>query len=197
MSPFLLTKAVQAVAILAAGALFGTAYAQSPSRASQSSVLLSLLRAPHPEVSGPQLRRLGSDVAALLIEFASAEARVTSEPQVRLRAMAWLQYFPSRASKAVLLEVFHAAQGDIAGRRVAVRALAVAFGVEALPTLRLALQSPNLYLREAAAYALGDVDDRRVRSILVDHLARETELAVRDAATVALQRGDERDRDRR
>lgn len=213
---FTLPKSVvSAIALAATVTLAGPAHSQSQGRATegtasrpgQTAVLLNLLRAPHPEVTGQQLRRMGPEVESILIEFASAEAHgSTTEPQVRLRAMAWLQHFPSRATKAVLLEVFHAAQsgrgsgasiGDIAGRRVAVRAMALAFGVEALPTLRAALQSPNLYLREAAAYGLGDVDDRRVRAMLVDHLARETEITVRDAASASLQLCDKRDRDRR
>jgi HEAT repeat protein len=62
-----------------------------------------------------------------------------------------------------------------------------------LPVVRDHLQDRNLYIREAAAYALGDIDDRRVRDILTDHMGRERELTVRDAALASLRRVAERE----
>lgn len=162
-----------------------------PSRNAQAGALLALLRAPHPQVDAPLLHRIGPDVNALLVEHALSRQ---AEPQVRLRAMAWLQHFATPASRAVLRETLNDPKAPVAVQRVALRAYALAFRVEALPLVKDRLQSREMHVREAAAYALGDIDDRRVRAILVDHMEREPELTVRDALMTALARVDERER---
>lgn len=158
---------------------------ERPSRDAQTAALLQLLRAPHPQVDGPSLARLGPDVPAILIEQATAAG---VEVAIRQRALAWLQYFPNNSSRAVLMEALRARGASVGTLRVVLRALAVGFGVEALPVLSEHLLHKNVYIREAAALALGDLDDRRVPAILEDQLAREGELAVRDAIEVSLQR---------
>jgi len=167
-----------------------------PSRALQTGALLALLRAPHPEVRQVHLHRIGPDVNAILIEFGTSVPGRGVEPQVRLRALSWLQHFATPATRAVLFELARDRKTDVPARRIALRGLALAFGVEALAVLRDALQDRNLYVREAAAYGLGDIDDRRVAGILGDHLQREPELAVRDAAATSLQRAIAADRRR-
>jgi HEAT repeat protein len=162
----------------------------SPSRDAQTGALLTLLRAPHPQVDGFHLRRIGPDVNTLLVEFATAPG---PDMQIRLRALAWLEHFPSHQSRQVLLETLRASDSAVPTRRVCLRALAYAFGSEMLPVVRDHLQDRNLYIREAAAYALGDIDDRRVRDILTDHMGRERELTVRDAALASLRRVAERE----
>lgn len=162
----------------------------TPSRDAQTGALLTLLRAPHPQVDGFHLRRIGPDVNTILVEFATAAG---SDMQTRLRALAWLQHFPSHTSRQVLLETLRASEAPVPTKRVCLRALAFAFGAEMLPTVRDHLQDRNLYVREAAAYALGDIDDRRVRDILTDHMVRERELTVRDAALASLRKLAERD----
>ena len=156
-----------------------------PSRAAQTSSLDMLLRAPHPQMTALQLRRIGPDVDALLVEFATAPEAGAA---VRMRALAWLQYFPTPQSKAVLLESLRARGVSVPVQRVVLRALAVGFGVDALEVVREFLHARNLYLREAAAYALGDIDDSRVPGILNDSMASEPEVAVRDAIAASLQR---------
>lgn len=159
--------------------------AEPPSRAAQTSSLEVLLQAPHPQVTALQLRRIGPDVGALLVEFATAPE---SSAAVRMRALAWLQYFPTPQTKAVLLESLRARAVAVPVQRVVLRALAVGFGVDALEVEREFLHAGNLYLREAAAYALGDIDDSRVPGILNDTMASEPEAAVRDAIAASLQR---------
>ncbi len=156
-----------------------------PSRDAQAGALMTLLRAPHPQVDAFHLKRIGPDVNTLLVEFTTA---THSDMQVRLRSMAWLAYFPSHQTRQVLLETLRARDAVVPARRVCLRALATAFGSEMLPIVRDHLQDRNLFVREAAAYALGDIDDRRVHEILSDHLAREPELTVRDAALSSLRR---------
>jgi len=166
-------------------ALAAEAGREPPSRTVQVGSLETLLNAPHPRVTALQLRRIGPDVAALLVEFATAP---TSTQPVRMRALAWLQHFASPQSKAVLLEALRARDANIPVQRVVLRALASGFGVDVIDIVREYLHHGNLYIREAAAYAMGDIDDRRVPGILNDCLGREPEAAVRDAMSASLQR---------
>ncbi len=151
----------------------------------QAGALMTLLKAPHPEIQGPALSRLGPDVPALLVEYATS---IDQPVQVRLRALSWLQWFPSSQSKAVLMDVLRAKNTDVRTIRVCLRALAAGFGAEMLTTERDYLEHKNVHVREAAAWALGDIDDRRVRDVLVAHLDREADIAVRDAIMASLKR---------
>lgn len=180
----------RAVVLIALWLATAAAAEESKPRPVQAGALMSLLRAPHPQIQGPALARIGPDVPALLVEYATS---IKEPHQVRLRALAWLQWFPSSQSRAVLLEMLRARDADVPTIRVCLRALAFAFGAEQLPILRAHLDHADVYVREAAAYALGDVDDRRVRDILNDHLDREREIAVRDAIVASLQRLDRGD----
>ena len=157
----------------------------------QSAALLDLLRAPHPtDIDRRRLDRIGPDIPALLVEHAT-NARLDSQP--RLRALGWLQYYPTPRSHAVLLEVLNARAADTPTVRVAVRAFAIAFPTGALDTVRPFLAHRDAFVREAAAFAVGDLDDARARAVLEDHLPREAEIFVRDAGIVALRRIGERD----
>lgn len=161
---------------------------ERPSRTAQASVVRALLAAPHPRVDGEALRRIGPDVHALLVEHAAGEG----QSQLRLRALGWLTYFPGPTSRAVLMEALRARDASRPVKRAVLRALPGAMGPACLEVVREHLQDRDLFVREAAAYALGDLDDRRVRAILVDRLGREPELAVRDALTASIAKVDER-----
>jgi hypothetical protein len=170
--------------------LASPALAREPERASaprhlQAAVVLDLLRAPHPDVDRQRLDRIGPDVAAVLVEHATSP-KLESAP--RLRALGWLHLYPSASTKAVLREVIHARDPDTATLRVAVRALAKAFPLDSLPVVRAHLQHKDAYVREAAAYALGDLQDPRARDVIADLLQREPELFVRDAAMASLHK---------
>lgn len=167
-------------------ALSGVALADdSQPRHVQSGALLMLLKAPHPQIQGRALAKIGRDVPSLLVEFANS---TDQPPQVRLRALAWLEWFPSVQTRAVLLETLSARNPDVHTIRVCLRALAFAFGAEMVPTESDYLENADVHVREAAAYALGDIADRRVREVLVAHLDRERELTVRDAIMTSLKR---------
>ncbi len=155
----------------------------------QAGTLLNLLSAPHPQVDGRALHKIGPDINDLLVEYATD---IHASAVVRMRSLAWLQYFPTVQTRAVLMETLNARETFVPTLRVVLRALAYAFGSEVLPVVREHLKHRDLYVREAAAYALGDIRDRRVRDILVDHLQREPELAVRDACVSALKQQESR-----
>ncbi len=163
--------------------------APTASKAGQANRLWELLQAPHPQVDAQVLQRIGPDVMQLLIETATAPRMDTP---VRLRALGWLQWYPCTASKAVLMEALRARSASVGTVRVALRALGVGFGAAAVPVLGEHLLHPDPLVREAAAYALGDVDEAKARSMLDDRLEPESELAVRDAIVAALQRHSDR-----
>lgn len=162
--------------------------AASQPRHVQAGAIVALLQAEHPRVDAQLLQRIGPDVQAILIEHATAPQRRSDvTPLMRQRALGWLQFYANASSRAVLLSVLRERDPTVAMQRVALRAIAIAFGAAELGVLREHLQHPNLYVREAAAYALGDVADRRVRGILEDQLGRDPELAVREAIEAALR----------
>ncbi len=175
---FLLFTLICAVPVFAAND-------ESKPRHVQAGALMTLLKAPHPQIQGPALTRIGPDVPELLVEYATS---IQQPVQVRLRALSWLQWFPSPQSKAVLKSTLQASNVDVRTTRVCLRALAVGFGAEMLPTEREYLEHKDVQIREAAAYALGDIEDRRVRDVLVAHLDRERDIAVRDAIMASLKR---------
>lgn len=174
-----------AALLLLSFALTSPAWADALSRDSQRAALMAVLEAPHPQFDAKSLRRIGPDVQSLLIEQASSTQ--TMSP-VRLRALGALQFFPNAASRAVLLEAIGAINQAMPVLRVALSALAAGFGVEALPVLQQHLHHSNVFIREATAYALGDLDDPRVTSLLENRVQHEPAAAVRDAMVASLQR---------
>jgi HEAT repeat protein len=166
-------------------ALAGVAHAEAPSRESQRSALLGLLRAYEPKVDGVTLARIGPDVNSLLVEYGTAPKGI---PGMRLRALAWLRWYPTKQTKQILMELAYAPKVDTTTRRVAVRALAQAFGGEVVPVLQTFLGHGDVFVREAAVYGLGDIDDPRVEPLLTSHEASEPEIAVRDAIERVLEK---------
>lgn len=186
----MMVLALQAVLLLPAGA-HGDTQELPRDRDTQRAALWSVLEAPHPNVDAAALRRIGGDVQALLIEFATG--RKIAAP-LQLRALGWLQFYPNAASKAVLQEAIAAPDVHRETLRTALTALANGFGIEALPALQRHLTHKDVYVREAAALALGQLDDRRVRPLLESQLEREPSVAVRDAMMTALKRIAEREK---
>ncbi len=180
------------VAVCQIGAVAAFATESTRPREAQRSALMSVLQAPHPSVDAEKLGRIGPDVQAILIETATGKTGLAA---VRMRALGWLQYYPNASSKAVLLGTIAQPESQEA-LRVALAALANGFGVQALPHLKAHLTHKDALVREAAAHALGHLDDRRVRPLIEAQLEREPSLAVRDAMVSALQRISARERAR-
>lgn len=128
--------------------------ASAPSRSTQEQVLFDLLEAPHPQVDGKTLQRLGPDVPSILIRYATTK---TTKKTMQLRALAWLQHVPSTQTLAVLREVLYARDSDRTTLRTALRALGGGFGLAAWDDLRRHL-TPS---RRSGAGSGGVVDARR------------------------------------
>lgn len=164
------------------------ALANPPTRGAQEQVLYDLLAAPHPEVDGKMLRRIGPDVPAILIRYATSK---DTKRMMQLRAMAWLQHVPSPQTLAVLREVVYARGTDTATLRVALRALGGGFGLAAFDDLRRHLTHKDAQVREATVWALRDavmeVQPERITALLEGRLESEPEAFVRDAILEALQ----------
>ena len=104
---------------------------------------------------------------------------------IRLNAIRALEYFPTNRTRESLLGLVYVRRQIPAYKRAALRALTRAFGVqmyfEVLPFLR----DPDSRVREGAAIAMAEIDDGRVKGILMNHLTHEPELNVR----VSLEKG--------
>jgi len=172
--------------LLAASLPAGDAVAaDAPSMEAQRSSLLALLKAYEPRYDAKTLHRIGPDVNSLLVEVAQSKSHYAV---VRLRALAALRYYPTKQTKGVLMEMAYAPKLDVTTRRTALRALAQAFGAPMVGVLQGFLSNADRFMREAAIYGLGDIDDPRVDQILVDHEASEPEIVVRDAVERVLER---------
>ena len=117
--------------------------------------------------------RIGPDANRILVNLIEDGAL---RPSLRLKALASLAWFPSRRSRAVLTQKMHARRATAIERRVAMRTLALAFGVDAVDELRGFLRSPELVLREGAIRGLGFIRNERVKAILRAHLEVEQDL---------------------
>ncbi len=96
----------------------------------------------------------------------------------RLRALHALGWFPSDASRAVLMEALGG--GDRHAARKAVYALGTGWNDAAVPDLGRALAANDTQLRIAAARALGKVATPAARSALEARLSTEPSDTVKD-----------------
>lgn len=119
-----------------------------------------------------------------------------AEHRIRLNAMRALEYFPTRRTEEVLMTLLYVRHQQASIKRVALRALARAFGVrmyfEILPFLR----EKDPRVREGAALAMGEIDDERVKGILAGHIVHEQDIDVRLAIERAMEMIDRRMRTR-
>jgi HEAT repeat protein len=129
------------------------------------------------------LRALGDTVPQELVELAADPSLRSS---LRARALHALGWFPSTETRTVLET---ALQGDdkLMARKAAY-ALANGWSSEAIPALGRALSSADPQLRNAAARALGNIEDKSVVSILDARLSVEDQPSVREAIESSLSR---------
>jgi len=171
----LVLAALVAAVSAAAVALPWPAEARETDPYARDQVLL-LIAESTPEPTVAAWKRVGPEANRILIDLADdPELR----PSLRLRAMAYLAWFPSRRSQAFLNQRLYGRDVPAIQRRVAMRALALAFGAAVFPDLRGFLTDADAAVREGAIRALGLLGGERVRILLENHLATEEDLALK------------------
>lgn len=118
------------------------------------------------------------------------------DPRVRLNAMRAMEYFATRRSEEVLMTLLFTRNQRPAFKKVALRALARAFGVKMYFEILPFLRDSQTKVREGAALALGDIDDPRIVGVLGNHLVVEEEISVRLAIEEAIAVAEARNRKR-
>ncbi len=108
---------------------------------------------------------------------------IYEDPEVatirRQRALGLMRYLPSPATKTTYEEVLADEDTTDADRRVALRAYAAAFGVEAQPVLIELLEHPDAYTRAFAAVELGELETPEATEALEARAGVEPEEHVR------------------
>ncbi len=148
-------------------------------------VVSTLLLAKRVFPTRAQVLRTGrlDDTQRILIDLADD---TQAEVRLQLNAVRALEYFPTKTTEEVLMTLLYTRGQTVAHRRAILRALARAFGVkmyfEVLPFLR----DVDPRIRSGAAMALAEIDDGRVRSMLLNLIESEPEIEVRLAAEQGL-----------
>jgi HEAT repeats len=141
----------------------------------------ALLMSPRGFPTKAQVWRTGKleDTNRILTELA-ADSRANIVLQ--LNAVRALEYFPSKKTEEVLMTLLYSRGQSPAHKRAILRSLARTFGVrmyfEILPFLR----DYEPTIRAGAAVAIAEIDDGRVKSLLMNLLETEPEIEVRLAA---------------
>lgn len=170
--------------------LVATASHAAPHRTKddQRASLVSLLSAYELDLKRPVLDTIGPDVPTLLIAIANHPREL---PRVRVRALAALALYPNEATLAYLRAQLweRSWMGGGLGtqmRRQALRSLGRGFGLRALDDVSALKDDPEPLVREAVAWALGDIGSPRAVPVLETWLAQEKAFTVRDAVDRAL-----------
>ena len=169
---------------MATGLLAPSAQAR-PTVQAQRGAVDALLRGAHPHITAERLRQIGPDVESILRQAATAPDR-GAQPAVR--ALALLGHFRSAPTAALLRGTLRDAKLPVRLRRVAGSALLRSQGLKALKDARAMLGHEQVFLREAAAIALGSLPDPRATKMLRERSGLEPEAFVRDAIQTALGR---------
>ena len=157
--------------------------AAKPTLKHQTDAVHALLRAQHPTITAARLRRIGPDVASILLEA----ARKPDNDRAAARATVLLVHFPSPASALLLRRKLADKAAPVRIRRMAGMALIGGQGVAALGDAQAMLQHSEAHLRDGAANALGGVVHSRATRLLKRRLATESEAFVRETIGRSIQ----------
>lgn len=171
----------------------GVLRAQETAEDVHRNVIFRLLDAHNGFPTAKQIFRTGKLEASNRI-LADITINQKEKPRYRLNAIRALEYFVTPRSRAVLMEMLYAKRQMPVFKRASMRALARAFGSNVYMELRPFLQDLDPRVRMGAAIALGDIDDGRVEGILVNYLANEKDIRVRNAIETAVRTLTERKR---
>ncbi len=178
------STAIALVTVVLLGAV-ATATGQSKDieRQRQRKAVERLLDAPHPQISAHDLRRIGTDVAAILLQMA---ATAHTGRHRGVRALALLRHYPSSATRTALSRVARSATVATRIRRIAITGLGSIPGTRARDDVALLLDDRDLYIREACAYALAKAYAKGSVRLLERRLTIEKEQTVRAAIRSSL-----------
>lgn len=177
-------KCIILVAVISA-TLTQTAVAQNENTRVHRSVIVRLLEAKNGFPTRIQLYRTGPKKSSNNILVDIATNRHTGD-YLRLNAIRALEYFPTKQTKSVLMSLLYAKRQKSAYQATCMRALARAFGVDMYFELLPWMKDLRPKVRAGAAIALAEIDDERVKGILMTHLTNEKEIMVRQALEKAL-----------
>jgi hypothetical protein len=185
--------------VLAAGLFFATSLMATPTAAAgeipemHRRSVLALLMSPRGFPTKAQMWRTGKleDTNRILTELAAdTQANIV----LQLNAVRALEYFPTKKTEEVLMTLLYSRGQSAAHKRAILRSLARTFGVrmyfEILPFLR----DYEPKIRAGAAMAIAEIDDGRVKSLLMNLLETEPEIEVRLAAERGLVILEEREK---
>ena len=163
---------------------------------SHRNVIITLLTAHHRFPSAKMLYRTGNAASTnrLLMELAIDRQQPA---KLRLNAVRALEYFPTKRSEEVLMTLLYTRRQVPAFQRACMRALARAFGVKMLYEIRPFLRDLDPRVRSGAAIALAEIDDGRIRNMLMNTLVSEEDITVRLAIEKGLAMIESRDVARR
>lgn len=117
-----------------------------------------------------------------------AIAKDSSVPHSRRgNAIVALGWFPVDAHRDYLAGLLKDTLADPFLRKKAVFGLANGWGDSALPTIELALTSPDVQLRMAAVHALARIGSKTALGLLRARLETESDPAVRESLSAALK----------
>ena len=122
-------------------------------------------------VTDEELAKLGNpdDVSQALIELGGDESGDTI---IRAKALSSLSYFPFEKVR-LFLEQTAVSSDRAIFKKKALRALAVGFKDDAIPTLNLFLADKDPEIREEAIVALGDIGTQKSLEALNNHATQE------------------------
>ena len=177
----IVTRALIAALLLSCAA---SAFAQTPSR-THKRLVITMLSSQRGFPSELQLRRTGSDADTVRILTDLAVDRKV-ELRLRLNCMRAMEYYPVKKVEEVLMSLLYARKQLLPVRKTCMRALARAFGVKMYFELVPFVRDTDPKIRAAAAVALAEIDDGRVKNVLTNQLVNEPEITVRMAIETGL-----------
>lgn len=143
-----------------------------------------MLGAPEYAPSAKEWTALGPDAAEVLREIALNRKILVLK---RGRAATALGFFKTESTRLALSQLVGEQRGAWLLRGKAARALAHAYGAEALPVIQPLLASQHKRVREVAILAIATVPVLQSRSILVKRLPLEKNAHVRAVLTRAVE----------
>lgn len=182
-----------ALVIVALVALAPAGLAAAPLEDFRVQQVVRLLEMPDHEPTLEDWKRVGPDANRILVQLIQ---NPDLRPSTRTKAIASLAWFPSRRSRAVLGRIVHDTKAPLPDRRVAIEALAKAYGVAVFEDVKPLLLATEPFVREGAIRGLAAMRGRRARALLEAHVPREQDVRLRLLTEQLLQKLDEASRRR-